>query len=396
MVRIIKKIFSRLKHKYNFSPLPFCVFFPNSAWHHKACCFRYFPQYTFVLSFSLQVFLTLIWPLRLLFQAIYCFKIFGKKAGVLSSRHSLRIFIESVFYGLWLAMPPRQYYRYQIFSHKHPAKNWLLDHQIFALLPYVNNYLDDERISDKARFYQFCQEHNFSYPKTFLATELADLLKQPAFIIKKKQGSGGEGFQVCTKANNTWHIAKHIKQNKTTIIELNNTELLHYLKSKDNQYLFQEQLVNHSGFNFVNAKQLITLRLISIKKVGEEVSCIAGLLFIPKPHHLNNNNGFIANVNIETGKVGLLFNRKPLQQGVEYYPKNHKRITNQIVPLFNEAKLLATSCHKHYSQKILAFDLAITQQQVSLLEINTGFDIASHQITHQKPTDLFSNLMNRF
>lgn len=351
--------------------------------------FWYFPQYTFILSFSLQVLLVLIWPLRLLFQAVFCFKKFGNKAHKLSSRHPLKIFIESVFYGLWLAMPPRQYYRYQIFLHKHPAKNWILDHQIFALLPYINNYLDDERITDKTRFYQFCQKHNFLYPKTFLATELADLLKKPAFIIKEKQGSGGEGFQVCTKADNTWHIVKHIKQNKTATIELNNAESLHYLKSKGNRYLFQEQLVNHSGFNFIDAKQLITLRPISLKKDGEKTTCIAGLLFIPKPHQLNNNNGFVANINIETGEIGLRFNRKPLQQGLEYYPKNHKRVISNIVPLLNQAKQLTNTCHQHYAQKVLAFDLAITKKNVSLLEINLGFDVASHQIAQKKPANIF-------
>lgn len=50
-------------------------------------------------------------------------------------------------------------------------------------------------------------------------------------------------------------------------------------------------------------------------------TCIAGILFIPKQQKLNKNNAFIANVNIKTGEIGLLFNHKPLQQVVEYYPK---------------------------------------------------------------------------
>lgn len=395
MIKTIKKIFSRLKRKYNFSPLPFCVFFPNAAWHHKTCCLRYFPQYPFALSFSLQIILMLIWPLRLLFQAVFCFKKFGKKAGELSSRHQWEIFIESIFYGLWLAMPPRQYYRYQIFLHKYPAKSWLLDHQIYSLLPYINNYLDDERIANKAKFSVFCQEQGLSHPKTLSSIELTNLLNLSAFVIKRKQGSGGEGFQVCTKVDNTWQIEEHIKHNQTVIAQLNNIELLQHIKNKENNNIFQEQLVNHSSFDFVDAKQLITLRLISLKKDGEEIRFIAGIIFIPKTHQLNNNNGFIANVDIETGKIGLLFNRKPLQQGVEYYPKTHKRVTNNIVPLFTEAKQLARNCHEHYSQKLLAFDLTISEQQVLLLEINVGFDIAGHQITQQKPSNILLTAMNQ-
>jgi len=324
-----------------------------------------------------------------LFQAVFCFKQFGKKAEVLTSKNRGVIFIESIFYGLWLAMPPQQYYRYKIFLHKYPAKKWILDHQIFALLPYVNNYIGDKRITDKAKFHHFCQEHSFSHPKTFPETDLRSLLKLQSFIIKKKQGSGGEGFQVCTKSNNIWHIEKHIKQNGTAIIKLNNAELLLYLKNKSKDYLFQEQMLNHSGFDFVDAKQLITLRLISLNKNGKEIRCIAGILFIPKPHQLNNNNGFIANVNIETGEIGLLFNRKPLQQGTNYYPHTQKKVISNIVPMLNQAKRLSIACHQHYSQSLLAFDLVITNKQVSLLEINLGFDIAGHQITLEKPSDIF-------
>ncbi|ABM04370.1 hypothetical protein Ping_2656 [Psychromonas ingrahamii 37] len=266
MVRLIKKISSRLKRKYIFSPLPLCVLFPNAAWHHKACCFRYFPHYTFVISFSLQIFLTLIWPLRLLFQAVFCFKRFGRKAREFSSRQPWGIFIESIFYGLWLAMPPRQYYRYQMFSHKYPAKNWLLDHQIFALLPYINKHIGDERIANKAKFNVFFQEQGLSTPKTLYSTELVNLLSWPAFVIKRKQGSGGEGFQVCTKVDNTWRLEEHIKHNETVITQLSNVKLLQHIKNQENNNIFQEKLVNHSSFKFVDAKQLITLKLISVKQ----------------------------------------------------------------------------------------------------------------------------------
>jgi hypothetical protein len=276
------------------------------------------------------------------------------------------------------------YFRYRLFERQESVDHWLLDHQISALFPKLNNYAVDMRIRDKQLFRQFCLQHGFAHPANLDINKEQVLPEQ--FIIKPKSGNGGRGFMLIKRHRLGWQLSDDIG---TVINTADLAETINVLYG-DN-FIIQKQLLNHSAFSFIASSKLVTLRIFTgwvLQEQGNryEVEALHGVLFIPKPGQQTSNNGYLVQVDLLTGELGNMHSRKPLSRSLSHYPGLNKKVAGTCLPYIDNSVDLAMRAHAHFNRHVfLAWDIAITQQGAVLLEANENFDIAAIQITMQCP-----------
>lgn len=213
---------------------------------------------------------------------------------------------------------------------------------------------------------------------------LVELLKlNQSVIIKPNRGAGGKGV----------FLVKYVNDN---FVNSNNKEIsydeLYKNVIKLDDYIITPLVEQADYANKLYDKTTNTIRIITIfddnkVEVPLAVHRIGTKESIPADNAARG--GLFSFVNIETGELSYALNYST-NKPIDYHPDSNTKITGTIIPGWKKLKDEVTSIHYKFPYiPFMAWDIVITKQGWTVLEINASTDLEMFQMFKpQKHTKL--------
>ena len=239
-----------------------------------------------------------------------------------------------------------------------------------------------------------------SYGKTPIiatAAQLAGIIKdmgKPVFA-KLNGGIGSEG------ATHITHLGDD-KFRATGLGDLSAQELFDAMRQAPSAYLIQKELNHHPKMEKLFGKRIGTIRAMTFI-ADNDVHIPFTALKLPAPGNIADNfwrdGNMLADIDERTGRIRRVITGKgPQMKRLEHHPETKERITDVILPMWDEALKMIHDVARLYSPvKFQSVDLAITEKGPTIVEINTGGSFYLPQMASGKGmlTDEFIDLLRR-
>ena len=239
-------------------------------------------------------------------------------------------------------------------------------------------------LTNKLSLSLFCQEQGLATPKTiaynhkhsFTLSNNNDLsIKEPSELINLYEKlltegplesvffrpltlDGGKGCFKITKAN----YAELLKKNFDTIMQ--------------NNYIHNAVVKQHPNINAIHKNALNTIRFITlITEEGATEIVFVAMRFGTGQSVVDNasSGGFFVKVDIESGELGEVGYFLPQHGGEEitHHPDSHVRLKGFKIPYFKEAKQLVVEAVKRIPNRLIGWDIGISETGPVIIEANT-------------------------
>lgn len=207
---------------------------------------------------------------------------------------------------------------------------------------------------------QFNKKFNKFIGRKWIAVSEVDLSKLEEFlkdkksvVLKAKDGNSGNDVEVCD-VENIGELIEYIKVKKFDIVE--------------------ERLFNHRDIAVFNPNSLNTIRVVTFG-TGDEIEFLyAGLRVGCDGAKIDNisQGGVVASIDIETGKISTpFFSKKNSAATSSLCDKNY---SGYQIPLWEQVIEIIKEASKVIPQiQYIAWDVAITEQGIALVEGNNSF-----------------------
>ena len=348
-----------------------------------------------------KLFLVMSWPVRLVFQAWQQYLQFGRMT---LERHSIafwRQWSDLIALGLGYGLPPLAYYRHRLFLRENRERlvDYLYDHEIQSLFPYLNRYCIDPAVDDKREFAERCTSAGLACVPTLAWGDggqsrwsqepwpVGDLISKPVSACR------GEGVML-------WHRSDAGYSRPHDPEPIDREELLRYLDSHcaGRAWLLQPALDNHPLIADLSPAPLLTVRLMTACDTNGHAEIFAAVLKMPVGRQQVNNHGIGSAIDLGSGLLGRAFPYRSLHAGFDDHPTTGARIVGRPLPLWDETKQLTVTAHSLFPGYFsLGWDVALTSVGPILIEVNAGWDVAMPQIALQQPLGetAFSQIVER-
>lgn len=285
---------------------------------------------------------------------------------------------------------PTQYIRHRLLS-QNLSDEELLDYvpaYIFAVkhLDKKHKGIDIDKIEPKLAQYKLFIKKNIPTPEILgliknatvknldnNTIEIDDILnligEKDKLFIKPFEGAGGKGICVLEKIENSIFINKK---------EVKLQNLLSSLEKKED-YIIQRGIIQRSDISLINASSVNTLRVIAQERDGV-MDMRACVMRIGRNKSFVDNSaqgGISVKIDIETGEMNKF---ATAEHGVQSYFKTHPDTNfvfegTIIKDWYKIKSQISDICNKLSEFKDIALDIAITDNEVELIELNFKYGI---------------------
>ncbi len=188
-------------------------------------------------------------------------------------------------------------------------------------------------------------------------------------FIKPFEGAGGKGIYVLEKRDNSIFINKN---------EVKLENLLGCLEKKED-YIIQRGIIQRSDISLINGSSVNTLRVIAQERDGI-MDMRACVMRIGRNKSFVDNSaqgGISVKIDIETGEMNKF---ATAEHGVQSYFKTHPDTNfvfegTIIKDWYKIKSQISDICNKLSEFKDIALDIAITDNEVELIELNFKYGI---------------------
>lgn len=244
------------------------------------------------------------------------------------------------------------------------------------LRPYFNRRTKDDRIESKDLFAKWCQKHDLSHPHVFglwpgqgksSSSKVADtvLASRAEYIVAKaRSGAHGDGLKILP--------TKNIKSSNKLENKLSNI-------AGGNDLVLQELISQHPHFSKPHPPSINTIRAVTFKHKNGSIE-IDGTVWRIGYKGLRidswRRGGIAANVDPATGVAGPGC-QLAADKGVIWYdrhPETTQTITGRQLPYWHDTiQLVQKAARAFKPQRWLGWDIAMTKNGPTLLEVNDGW-----------------------
>jgi hypothetical protein len=341
------------------------------------------------LAWMFKLLLTLTWPARLVFQSLPLLRRFGPVVKERYGPSRQRQVFDIMLLGLGYGLPPLAYYQYRLFLPDKRAliSQYLYNHEVGALFPWLNGFYIDPAVDDKRLFGERCKAAGLpavpllAWAEGREVQQTQDTWPDGDLISKPAVGFQGKGVVL-------WQAAGPGLYHRNGEAALNRNELLHWLaqSSEVKAWLLQPALRNHPQIADLSPGPLICVRIMTALDTQGNADLFAAVLKMPVGRQTINNHGIGSAIDLESGTLGIAFPYRPLHPGFEHHPTTGAGIVGREVPDWAAVKQLAVTAHKLFpDMRLLGWDIALTADGPVALETNAGWDVAMPQIALQQP-----------
>lgn len=204
-----------------------------------------------------------------------------------------------------------------------------------------------------------------------------ELLKKSVckkLFIKPVNGRGGSGILVAKRKDSTFYI----KDEEFTY---------HYLSNLKDDYAIEEAIIQHDAITAVYPHSVNTLRAITKRNVTGLIEIVAVTLRMgSNGSEIDNTSagGLVIGINIENGYA--LKNYATHEYGLEKFyehPDTGYKFEQLKIPNWLDCKnKLIELANKNIIMNLVGWDIAITNDGILVIEINTLFGIDGLQSAH--------------
>ena len=200
--------------------------------------------------------------------------------------------------------------------------------------------------------------------------EIKDFLKLHKNIVTKASyGDSGKEVKVLNLSDkdDLYKTVDYIKTQKFNLIE--------------------EQIFNCDEIKRLNPSSLNTLRIVTVRKTNDVSILFAGIRIGGKGAKIDNisQGGRVARINIDTGKINSLFYAKASSHGLYIAEGDEINVVGYQIPFWNEVIEIVKKAAMVVPQiRIVAWDVAITQGGIELVEGNESFGSVIMQLYYNK------------
>lgn len=297
----------------------------------------------------------------------------------------LKISKELILFGIYKKCIPTDYfrkylYRKDIINYKNYLslkEYYLLTGSPKMVFPEISSIL-----KNKLSFYNHCKNLNLPTPrllgynfnnhwfyndKTYVVNSKKEVLQffQKIFtdsniemlFLKPILGQGGTGCFLLEKNN------------------LNNQIEACYSVLTTNSYLHQMYIKQHNALNTIYSKSVNTIRIDTYIDRSNNVHALSAIVRFGVGNTFTDNvhtGGFYISLNLKSGKLQGVGRQDIVKGGLEVikHPDSKVTLNGFQIPFYKEAMLLAKKATKELPNRIIGWDIAITDEGPILIEGN--------------------------
>lgn len=295
-------------------------------------------------------------------------------------------------------IPPRNYYRYELFAPARFARagEYLQRSDTKGSLYRLLKRENATPLRDKLRFGLALKAVDLGAAPNLVALEEGRIVYPESgtvalppcdLFVKPRTGKGGRGAA-------RWHFNETTKQWEQAGLKLNAAQLLDHLArlSMGSALLVQTGLRNHSDLRALSGGALCTVRIVSCKddQGGFHATHAAFRVALTQNSVVDNFHagGIAAKVDMATGKLGPAtdLGLRSDSRWHDIHPYNAQPIAGRILPLWREAVMLVERAHAQFADRlVIGWDVAILEHGPCIIEANAGPDLDIIQRTHGEP-----------
>lgn len=185
--------------------------------------------------------------------------------------------------------------------------------------------------------------------------------------------------------------------------DLNNDALMQEVFSlvKENNFIFQKLIIQHKAINEIYSDSINTIRIDTYRDKNEKTHVLTAFMRFGMGGKVTDNtgtDGFIIPLNLKTGhfeKYGIQYLNVNTQP-IESHPDTKVKFENRMVPFFNEILALAHVLSKSFVDRLVGWDVAITENGPIVIEGNCDYAIAGQDIINKgyKSHPIFAKMLN--
>lgn len=236
---------------------------------------------------------------------------------------------------------------------------------------------------DKVLCESFCNANNLRIPRTYgilpakkqcycIIQRIFQNYPQSSFIAKPVLGSAGKGIVIISKTNDTIYL-KDRNQNSPIETFIPESEMI-----------AQELIVQHRMISKIFSNSLNTIRILTLYTIsGESIIISATMRFGVGISYVDNwsAGGVAVGVDHNTGRLKKHAYDK---NGNRYdvHPNSNFKFYGFQIPLWDKIVGLSHKAQSRFSfYKLLGLDIAVTEDEPILIEINSEPDIVFQEQT---------------
>lgn len=340
-------------------------------------------------AWFVSLILTLAWPWRLLVQSLRLWRRYSAAAINESGRLRGTQLFDLIVLGIGYGLPPLAYYRYRLFrtENREQLAAYLFDHEAPALFRYLNDGVVDPAVEDKRLFAERCAGSGLPCVATLAwgdGTKIHSIdndWPQGDVIAKPVSGARGEGVVLWRHSGEGYSVSgRNALPDQHALLAWVDAER----GGKD--WLVQRALENDPRIANLSLGPLVTIRVMTARSETGYIEVFAAVLKMPFGRRHISNHGIGSAIDLESGRLGIAFPYRPLHVGFERHPDTGGLIAGRILPDWHKTKQLAVAAHALFpAMRSLGWDVALTHEGPTLLETNSGWDVAMPQIALQAP-----------
>lgn len=321
---------------------------------------------------------TILWPLVAVAGILASLLAHGPDGKRLSGRGYLAQLRDLLYFTAWRGFPPQEYYYDRLYFDRlsRVMQDYLADKEIAILNMAVNSDKDSERVNNKLRLCQQCEELGLpSIPLHGVFTGGEErsgangrALPPKDLYFKPVNGLCGSGIERWnTDASGYW-ISGDRRHDETGL------KAYFAEASFGETFILQEAAENHPAMHPFTPGGLVTFRVMSV--VGEAgIEIMGSYMVMPFADTAANHGtygGMVAEMDIGTGRLFPAFKRLPVLQRLERHPRTGGQIAGVVVEQWPELEALAKRAHACFDDVFtIGWDLALTPAGPVIVEGNT-------------------------
>lgn len=340
-------------------------------------------------AWAVKLLLTLTWPIRLAIETKPLLRHFGKRVLDSHGISLARQVTDIAELGIGFGLSPLAYYRYWLFLPANRARlcEYVFDHEIGSLFPYLNGFRVDLAVDDKRLFGDRCRAAGvasvplMAWAQSQRLHRLLEIWPNGDLISKPAVGSQGRGVVL-------WRAVDGGLYKRDSQTTMSGEQLLLWLAEahQGNTWLLQPALQNHDSVGDLSIGPLVTVRMMTALDATGNCEDFAAVLKMPYGKQIVSNSGIGSSIDLESGTLGRAFPYLPLHPGFDQHPDTGATITGRVLSDWNGIRQLARSAHALFpTMRLLGWDIALTPGGPVLLETNLCWEVAMPQIAMQGP-----------
>ncbi len=365
---------------------------------HRVCNQALWPAGDVAAS-ARNLILIALWPVMASARALQQVRRQGDAVRRLSGKSKLRQFLEQLKLAIWYRIPPKYYYRYELYRPElqRLAPHYLMRHETkeiaYRLLyPVETVWSEPTPLKDKVGFARHCQKHGLRHaPTLFVFADgwpaNADLPSIDLFV-KPVRGKGGSGAE-------RWSASGRGRYRDNQGWELDTRELLSHIQDLSRfvePYLVQPAFHNHAFIADLTPGALCTLRMLTCRTENGDFELTNAAFRMPvSPGSVVDSfhaGGIASSVNVKTGRLGRATGLGMEGEAIwhERHPFTEGQVTGRELPMWQAAVDLVLRAHRAFGDcAVVGWDVALLHDGPTLIEGNRGPDLDILQRTSRAP-----------